>query len=152
MNTRIATSNDTHSHNIGSVAVDGLIAGAGGGIVMVVYLLVAMATLGESPTSVLSRFASGDMQGSIMTGVVGHLAVSSIYGMVFALLGSLVLRGQPKPVRMFAGVFFGIALFVFAEFVLLPAFQSPMLGIPVLHFGIAHVIYGLTLGFLMKLR
>ena len=152
MNTRTATSNETHSHHLGNAAIDGLIAGAAGGLVMVAYLLVAMAILGEAPATLLSRFASGDMQGSIMTGVVGHLAVSSIYGMVFVLIGRLLLRGQHKSVRVLGGVVYGVLLFTFAEFVLLPAFQSPMLGIPIVHFGIAHVIYGLVLGFLIKLR
>jgi hypothetical protein len=152
MNSHTVTSNETHSHHLGNAAVDGLIAGAAGGFAMLVYLLVAMAILGEAPTSVLSRFASGDMQGSIMTGVVGHLAVSSIYGMLFALMANLLLRDRPKSVHVLGGAIFGLALFVFAEFVLLPAFHSPMLGIPALHFSVAHVIYGMVLGFLIKLR
>jgi hypothetical protein len=134
------------SRQFGNSAVDGLIAGAGGGMLMIIYLLLVMALLGEAPAVLLQRFTTGTLQDSTLTGVVAHLAVSAIYGMVFALVWRL-FRQRTVLLNVSSGMLYGLLLFLAAEYVLLPAVQSPLLEIPALHFGIAHIFYGLTLGY-----
>ena len=145
MNSRTDPTHDTHHSNLGSTAVDGLIAGAGAGVPMIAYLLI---TAGESPADLLNRFTGVGMQPSPVTGVVAHLAVCAIYGMVFVIFWRS-LRWRPTLLwHVTGGIVFSLVLFIAAEYVLLPSLQSPLLAIPALHFGVAHVLYGLMLGYL----
>jgi len=125
----------------GDAAVSGLLNGIVGGAAMAAYLLIALGIGGESP-------AGG--AASPLAGAVSHLAMSAIYGVVFALIWRLIARRTPgRGLAMLGGLIYAGILFAAAEFVLLPAANSPMLDIPV-HFGIAHVIYGLVLGLLTR--
>ena len=148
MNSRTDPTHDTHHSNLGSTAVDGLIAGAAAGVVMIAYLLI---TAGESPADLLNRFTGAGMQPSPVTGAVAHLAVSAIYGMVFAVFWSALRGSQRRMILVIAGVVYGLILFAAAEWVILPAVESPLLGIPILHWGIADIIYGIVLGLIFKI-
>ena len=116
---------------------------------MALYLALVMAILGggESPLTLLARFTSSDAVVTPAVGAISHLATSAIYGALFAMLWRLIARrGVPARWALFGGITFGVFLFAFAELVLLPAVGSPLLGIPPMHFGISHVIFGLVLG------
>ena len=74
---------ETTTRSIGDSAVDGLFGGAIAGILMAVYLVIAGLFNGEDPGTVLGRFTpSGD--GSSLLGAAAHLAVSAVYGAIFA--------------------------------------------------------------------
>ena len=129
---------------VGDAAVDGLLGGVVAGIAMVIYLVVVNLFAGEG-VAVLNRFDPN--AASPMVGVLLHLAVSGVYGAVFGI-GWKYARRLDVPTWL-GGIVFGVALFLLAEFVLLPTSQSPLTKIPFVHFGIGHVIYGLVIGWIV---
>lgn len=133
----------------GETAVDGLFSGLGAGLVMVVYMVLVGLFMRESPGQLLARFSAGDT-GSPWAGLLSHLAVSGIYGLVFGLFATLFLRRWPRrETGWLAGLVYGLALFLVGEFVILPGVQSPLLQIPMALFAVAHLIYGFMLGALV---
>ena len=135
---------------LGDTAVNGLLNGILAGAAMAAYLLVALGVGGESPADVLKHFGPEGGAASPLAGAVSHLAMSAIYGVVFALIWRLIARRTPgRRLALLGGLIYAGILFAAAEFVLLPAANSPMLNIPV-HFGVAHGIYGLVLGLLTR--
>ena len=135
------------TRSIGDSAVDGLFSGAVTGILMAVYLVIAGLFNGEDPGTVLGRFTpSGD--GSPLMGVAAHLAVSAVYGAIFALILGQIGRVQPSLLRFswLLGAVYGLSLWLAAEFIILPAVGSPLELIPPIHFALSHLIFGLALG------
>ena len=133
---------------LGDAAVDGLLAGGGAGLLMAAYLIVAGLAMGETVGVVLGRFDPGQ-GGAPLVGALAHLATAGVYGVIFGLLRRFVPRGwRGRVPGWLAGLVYGLALFAVA-LVLLPAVASPLQEIPRLHFAVAHVIYGLTFGFLI---
>jgi hypothetical protein len=51
---------------------------------------------------------------------------------------------------LLAGAAYGLLLLAVAKVVVLPAAGSPLVEIPTLHFAVAHVIYGIVLGYLSE--
>ena len=136
---------------VGDAAVDGLLAGAGAGLLMAAYLIIVGLALGEEIGTVLGRFdpAQG---GAPVVGALAHLATAVVYGVIFGLSWRFMPRGWRSRVPgWLSGLIYGLALFVFA-LVLVPAVASPLREIPALHFAVAHVLHGLTLGFLFQRR
>lgn len=134
--------------SIGDTAVDGLIAGLIAGVGMALYLVLASLLTGAGPLTTLGLFDPA-RAGNGVTGMLAHLAVSAIYGAIFALL--LKGLGQIRPslfsVSWAAGVVYGLLLFGLAWWLMLPAVNAPLLQIPSLHFALGHVVYGLLLGY-----
>lgn len=134
----------------GDAAVSGLLKGMVGGAAMAGYMIIALASNGESPGEVLQRFGPEGGAGSPLTGAVSHLAIGAIYGMLFALVWRQAARRVAgwKP-ALLGGLLYALLLFALAQLVLLPAGRSPMLDVPV-QFALAHMIYGLVLGYLHR--
>ena len=135
------------TRSLGDSAVDGLFGGAIAGFIMGIYLVIAGLINGDGPGTVIGRFTpSGD--GSPLVGALGHLAVSAVYGAIFALLLGQVGRIRPSLLRFswLLGAVFGLGLWLAAEFIILPAVDSPLQLIPPIHFALSHLIYGLVLG------
>lgn len=133
----------------GDAAVEGLFRGMIAGIAMAVYLLLAGLTFGEGPLAMLSHF--GGSEGSTpLVGLLLHLGVSGVYGIVFALICQLTARRRGfNPALWLVGVLggaYGLALWFLGQFILLPATSSPMVAIPRGHFLLAHLIFGIFLG------
>ncbi len=134
---------------IGDAAVDGLMNGVAAGLVMALYLMLAEGLGGRAPWEVLPAFDPSS-QGSPLVGLVMHLAVSGVYGTVFGALWKL--SRSPVSARLpgwLVGAGYGLLLFGIALAVVLPGAAPALKAIPVLHFAIAHLLYGLTLGSLM---
>lgn len=74
---------------IGDVAVDGLLAGMAAGLAMAGVVLVAGLLGGSGAAETLGRFDPGS-DGSPVVGALLHLAVSGLYGVVFALLSRVI--------------------------------------------------------------
>jgi hypothetical protein len=134
---------------VGDAAVDGLWGGVLAGVVMLAYLLIVGLAMGEGPTSVLGYFDPGG-GASPIAGTLAHLAVAGVYGILFALVWRLILRWRRPPVWL-VGLLYGVALLILAETVTLrvPDLESSLLKIPLPHFALAHILYGLALSFLM---
>ena len=75
-----------------------------------------------------------------------HLAVSSIYGMIYALVRRGARIDRLKLPGWLAGLAYALMLWVVAVLVLLPAAKSLMLELPWVVFFCGHVAYGLVLG------
>jgi hypothetical protein len=131
---------------IGDSAVDGLFAGVGAGIVMAVYFLAAGLIGGEGPALVLSRF-DPSATASPLTGALVHLAVASVYGMLFGVVHRFIRPGW-LPIWLLA-LLYGVVLLALAEAVVLPSAASLLRAVPFWSFGLAHLIYGVTLGVLI---
>lgn len=127
--------------------VDGLFRGLIAGLVMILYLALAGLTYGDLPLGVVARFdpAGGERP---LVGLLAHLAVSGIYSALFGLLSIPVLRRASRPAwaPLALGAGYGLLLALVAHYVLLPGVESPLLGIPLLHFSLGHLVYGLILG------
>ena len=132
--------------SLGDAAVDGLFAGLGAGLVMAVYLVLAGLLNGVGPAVVLARFSTGESL-SPWTGLLSHLAVSSMYGVVFGLLIFLLPRRLAVPDTLWlAGALYGVLLFLVAVFIILPGTASAFDETPLFHLAAAHILYGLAVG------
>jgi uncharacterized BrkB/YihY/UPF0761 family membrane protein len=145
------TSFVTHrKKTIGDVAVDGLLAGMAGGVVMGVVLLLLGLLDGTGLLETLGRFdpANG---GSAVVGGLLHLAVSGLYGVFFALVYHILIGRRPSINRYgwLIGAIFGLALWLAAQFVFLPGLNSELADITPSSFALGHMAYGLLLGYLM---
>jgi hypothetical protein len=135
----------------GDAAVDGLAGGVVAGVLMAVYLEAAGLMMGESLGRMLGRFnpQEGD---PLWIAFLLHLAVAGVYGILFGILyrTAVILRKDllaPLPSAVL-GLVYGILLLVLARGVLLPGAGSALMEIPLLHFGIAHLIFGISAGLL----
>ena len=130
--------------DVGDAAVDGLLAGIAAGIVMAAYL-VGVSLFGEG-VAVLNRFDPSGVSPAV--GTLMHLAVSGVYGAVFGIVSNWIRRFNLP--AWLSGLIFGLVLFALAETFILPTGHSALAGIPIVHFGIAHVIYGLVIGIIIN--
>lgn len=139
--------NPTHpiptNRPLGDTAVDGLLGGLLAGAAMLALLLLLGLLRGAPAAQTLGRFAAG-AGGAPLVGLLLHLAVSGIYGMLFALLARGVRAIRPFG-RYLLGGAYGLLLFALARGVLLPAAGSALLAIPAPDLLLAHLAYGLVL-------
>ena len=131
---------------VGDAAVDGLFGGIAAGLLMAIYLGAYAMISGEGLAVMFGRFAVGDGAAPLQ-GLVLHLAVSSVYGVIYGIITkSIVPAGRISRFAALTGLLYGLLLFAVAVVVLLPMTNSALLEIPLLHFAIAHALYGLVLG------
>lgn len=132
---------------VADAAVEGLLSGIAAGVLMAFSLIGLGLITGDAPASVLGRFDPGE-QAAPLTGGLAHLAVSGVYGILFGLGWHFLQRRLPALPAWLGGLVYGVVLFGLAEALLLPATGSPLGEIPAAQFGLAHVVYGLSLGLL----
>jgi hypothetical protein len=132
---------------IGDTAVDGLMAGPVAGLTMALFLVLAGLLDGRQPHITLGYFDPAQA-GNWLTGLLAHLAVSAIYGVIFALLLRLVRRIRPpvlRPIWLW-GVGYGLVLWGLTQEVVFSAVPSPLTQIASWQMAVAHLLYGLVLG------
>jgi hypothetical protein len=144
------------SLSTGDAAVDGLFGGLLAGVLMAVYLalarLIRLLAQGSGPDAALAGFSS--LAGaSPLLGLLTHLAVSAVYGLIFGLGCSVFSHylahwKKPPPFWFSAliGLLYGLALFLLAWTVILPAVGGPLAGFSQGHLAAGHLLYGLALG------
>jgi hypothetical protein len=143
--------------NWGDAAVDGLYSGILAGLGMAATLMVMGLFSGIPAMVTMGRFDPGT-NGSWLSGSLAHLAVSGVYGVVFALLYLLAMRWRPSSfsgLRRYGwlwGLVYGLVLATLAQGMLLPVANSPLLETAAAHLIISHAIYGLVLGFEVSRR
>jgi len=133
--------------------VDGLIAGLEAGLLMVVFLiLLEWISSGNGPGLTLARFDPGDNPVPL-TGLLVHLAVSGVYGLLFGFIGwlfnsrkSMILGGW---IPLISGGLYGTAIFLLPWLTFSPNIGQNFLGFSPLIFWLAHVLYGSSLAFLL---
>jgi hypothetical protein len=133
--------------SMGETAVDGLLAGLVGGVLMALFLAAAGWLAGTPPLTTLAYFDPAQA-GSWLTGLLAHLAVSAIYGVLFGLLlgGVGLIRPSALRWRLLLGMGYGLLLWVLAMGLVLTAVGAPLAQMPAWQFGLAHLVYGLALG------
>jgi len=133
--------------NSNNRAVDGLLYGLVGGITMLVSLLAFALLTGDPPGALLSRFSAGN-SASPFQGLLSHLAVSAIYGLLFGALVWPVLQRltSTKLSGLLGGLGYAILLLFLAQIAVLPGTNSPLAQLPFWQWALGHGIYGLVLG------
>lgn len=133
----------------GDTAVSGLFNGLWGGLGMAAIILFTSLLAGQG-LDYLGYF-SAETPVHPLVGLLGHLAVASIYGMIYALLRRWTgLSRQARLPGWLAGSIYALGLWALAVGFLLPAAQSLLLSLP---WGIllsSHLVYGWVLGLLQK--
>jgi len=131
-------------------AVDGLTSGLLTGAAMGLFLMAAGLAQGQSPATILGRFAISGSAANPLEGVLLHLAVSAIYGILYGLLFWLGLRrwlsGRPSAWGALPGAAFGLLIWLAAEFILIPVSGSQAASFPAWQFALAHLLFGAILG------
>lgn len=138
---------------IGDVAVDGLLAGMAAGVLMGFVLVLLSLLDGVGPLDTLRRFDPAG-EGSAAVGGLLHLAVSGIYGVLFAVGYYILGRWWPEINRYgwLLGALFGVGLWLAAQFIFLPGLNSALAGLQPLFFAVGHLVYGLVIGYLIGRR
>lgn len=137
--------------SLGDTAVDGLVAGLPAGVGMAVVLMLTGLVSGRPPLVTLSYF-DPTQSGRWQTGLLAHLAVAAIYGVVFALLLGVLGRIRPSLSRLVVlwGAVYGLLLLALAYGVWLTAVPSPLAQIAAWQMALGHVVYGLGLGLWLR--
>ncbi len=135
----------------GDAAVDGLLNGAVAGVVMAIYLLLISAATGAGLVATLNAFDLG-YGTSPVRGVLIHLAVAAIYGMVFGLACRVIARRQPigRSGGVIIGVMYGLLLWLITHIILAAGINIALSSVPMPQLAVAHAIYGATLGWLVS--
>ena len=136
-----------NKNSISNLAVDGLIYGLIGGIAMTISLAAFALIPGKTPNTYLERFSVSGLT-SPMQGLLSHLAVSAIYGVLFGMLIWPVLaRISPaKFISIIGGLVYAVILLLLAQTAILPGTGSPLAQLPFWQWVVGHVLYGLVLG------
>src|SRR5579859_4536199 len=136
----------------GDAAVDGLLSGVVAGLLMASFLLAAGLLGGESWDGVLRQFDPGLAPTPLM-GAVTHLAVSGVYGILFASLWRPLARIWGRLPAWLAGLVYGVLLWLLAAAVTAARANAGgdwFQGIPPAQWAAAHLLYGLALGWLVS--
>lgn len=140
----------TNDHaTAGHTAVSGLFNGLWGGAAMAVVILLFSLFAGQG-AGYLGYF-SGVMPAPPLQGLLMHLGMSSIYGIIYALLRRwLAVDRLLWLPGWLGGLVYALGLWALAVTVLLPAAHSLMLTLPWYVFFSGHLAYGLALGVFQK--
>ncbi len=135
----------------GDSAADGVLVGLFAGITSGLLLVIIGLFSGENPSIVLERFNVG-MDGSAVVGGLIHMATATVYGIGFGILYQAVNRrwSQTDNWSWLVGVVYGLLLLLIAEGALLTGLDTGLREVPFLAFTAFHLVYGLTLGVVMK--
>jgi hypothetical protein len=129
----------------GDAVVSGLFSGLLGGAAMAV-VIAGWSLLAGQGISYFSNF-SNSTPVPILQGLLMHLAMSTLYGMLYGLIHR---QTRMERFRFFpgwlAGLGYALVLWVFAVSVMLPASRSLILTLPWYVFFSGHLVYGLALG------
>jgi hypothetical protein len=138
----------------------GVVSGLIGGVLMAVWAMFATLALGLGafavPQLIGAAFRGPEAllqgPGTIVLGVVLHLIVSAVFGVLFAML---VRRDTPRGIAVLAGVAFALGVFVLMTFVVVPVVNPVMANRVSMMIGtvlVMHVLYGFGLGLAPMLR
>jgi uncharacterized membrane protein YagU involved in acid resistance len=135
----------------GEVAVGGLFSGLWVGLGMSAFLLVASLLGGDSLIESITHLSLTESEQPWIA-TLTHLAVSTVYGLVFGLIYAFITqRWRLKPSWWLAvalGSLYGLVLWFLAVNILVPGTAYPLREISASVLVGAHLVYGLTLGIL----
>jgi hypothetical protein len=130
----------------GDAAVDGLLAGVGAGIVSAIYLVIIGLISGQTLAAILGPF--DPTQGQMLVGSLVHLAVSGVYGVLFAVLYLWLDRrwSWANSKAWLFGLLYGLILLLVAESASRAGIDTAFSDLPLVNTALFHLIYGLALG------
>ena len=134
-----------HKSTASDAIVSGLFNGLLGGAAMAV-VIAGWSLLAGQGISYLGNF-SASAAVSPLQGLLMHLAMSGIYGMLYGLIHRQIRMERFRLIPgWLAGLGYALVLWVFAVSVMLPVAHSLILSLPWYVFFSGHLAYGLTLG------
>ncbi len=133
--------------SLGDGSVDGLLAGFAAGLAMLGVLIIE-GWLGDLTAAQVTASFAPPMTSGPPAGFLLHLATAGIYGLIFGALTRTLQRRR----ILGLGVVYGLILWLLARTILLPLADSPLLALPAAGFLLAHLAYGLVLGFILARR
>jgi len=138
-------------YSFSDAAVDGLHNGVIAGVFMGIYVLLIFLLGGLPVEEVMSYF--NDSTSSPLYGAVIHIAVSAIYGLIYALIFLPITSRRQNisgiGLAVLPGMIYGVMLWGIAYFIILR--ESLPLGFaPSIHLLTSHLVYGVLLGFLTQ--
>jgi hypothetical protein len=145
----MGTSNSVHVRSIsaGDAAVAGLLYGLVAGLAMAAFLVLAGLTQGQTPASVLGVFTiSGEP--NVLTGLLGHLAVAGVYGLVWGVAWRLMGPRLRVP-AILAGPVYGLLLWGVSQ-VLVRSIGTSLALLAPWALLVGHLVYGLIIGLLSR--
>ena len=132
------------SATTGDAAISGLFGGLLGGLAMA--LVIFLFSLAAGQGAAYLGYFSTEIPVPPLQGLLMHLAVSCIYGILFGLLLHWTRIDRRKLPGWFSGLVYALGLWVLAVTVMLPLSHSIMLTLPWYVFFGGHIAYGLVLG------
>lgn len=129
----------------GDAAVGGLFHGLVAGLVMAAYIALAGLLQGIGPLMIWTRL--GGVLENPVSGLLAHLAVSGVYGVVWGLLWRPLHSRTSRIPAWAAGLVYGLVLLVVAQLAV-AALNPLLMDIGMAHRTAAHLVYGLVLGLL----
>ena len=131
----------------GDAAVGGLLHGLAAGLAMAAFLVLAGLAQGQTPASVLGVFTiSGEP--NVLAGLLGHLAVAAVYGLVWGVAWRL-LGPRLRVPAILAGLVYGLLLWGVLQVLVRSIGAQLALLAPWALLG-GHLVYGLVVGFLSR--
>ena len=132
----------------------GAVAGILAGSAMAICLMLIAMIAGEGfwlPLKKISVTLLGEsaIQNSVfelwpvMAGIMIHFATAIAFGIVFAFIEE---RRQSYSSAVRAGIIYGLNVWIIMQFLVLPAINPVVAGMPYLQLAILHIIFGGTLG------
>jgi hypothetical protein len=148
----MSTSNSVRiqAASAGDAAVAGLLRGLAAGLAMAAFLVAAGLLRGQGPADTLAAFTmSGQpVASSALTGLLGHLAVAGVYGLIWGLAW-WVIGGRTAIPAWLGGLVYGLMLWGVSQ-LLVRSVGSSLAQIAPLALLAGHLLYGLILGLLSR--
>jgi hypothetical protein len=137
---------ETKESTLSDRAIDGLFSGLFAGAVMGLLMAMAGFLIGENPGSVFARFNLGPSP-SHANGVLMHLGISGVYGVLFALL-SMVIPGRVRKLMpgWLVGLVYASILLALALYLFVPGLLLSLADLPEWVLISGHAAYGIVLG------
>lgn len=134
----------------GDAAVGGLLHGLAAGLAMAAVFVLAGLLRGQGPAETLAAFTlSGQpVASNALTGLLGHLAVAGVYGLIWGLAWRAIGRRAAIPAWL-AGLVYGLLLWGVAQ-VLVRSIGASLALIAPWALLAGHLVYGVMLGFLSR--
>jgi hypothetical protein len=148
----MSTSNSVNVRpaSAGDAAVAGLLRGLAAGLAMAAVFVVAGLLRGQGPAGTLAAFTlSGQpVAANALTGLLGHLAVAGVYGLVWGVAWRAIGRRTAIPAWL-GGLVYGLLLWGVAQ-VLVRSIGASLALVAPWALLAGHLVYGLILGFLSR--
>lgn len=136
--------------NAGDAAVSGLLHGLAAGLAMAAFLVAGDLLRGQTPASTLTAFSvtGQPVVSSALTGLLGHLAVAGVYGLVWGLVWR-ALGPRVRVPAIVAGLLYGLALWGVSQVLVRSIGAQLAMVAPWALLG-GHLVYGLVVGILSR--